>query len=259
MLQTPTVGVSRPRPTFRSSLKRFAMGDSPPGLDLERVLPWFRDQVEPVDSLTGSVIGHGRSNITYRLASDGESWVLRRPPLSHVQATAHDMGREFRILSALAPTGFPAPKPIALGQDPAVNDAPFYIMEYVDGLIPVDPNEVKRRFDEGQRRKIGEELVDVHVRLHAFVPSEIGLDGFPSWEEAAMRYQEKSGRDLSGLDFYAVLAHFKLGVILENMHRRFLVGGTVGPGFEMIGQYAQLPGQRGLTIADTSEINELRG
>src|SRR5207247_10893101 len=49
---------------------------------------------------------------------------------------------------------------------------------YVDGLIPVDPNEVKRRFDESQRRKIGEELVDVLVRLHAFVPSEIGLEGF---------------------------------------------------------------------------------
>ena len=356
---------------------------SPPGLDLERVLPWFREEVEPVDSLTGSVIGHGRSNITYRLDSDGQSWVLRRPPLSHVQATAHDMGREFRILSALAPTGFPAPKPIALCQDPAVNDAPFYIMEYVHGLIPVDPNEVKRRFDESQRRNIGEELVDVLVRLHAFVPSEIGLDGFgkrqgylerfrrpgsylerqvrrfseqlesirtpdretteldelarrlpkaipaerapgivhgdyrldnaildddghiiavldwemctlgdsladmgllqmywsrgssqeiaiagtpvmaldgfPSWEEAAARYEKESGHDLSGLDFYAVLAHFKLGVILENMHRRFLAGGTVGPGFEMIGQNAQLLGQRGLAIADASEIAALRG
>ena len=346
---------------------------SPPGLDLDRLLPWFREEVEPVDSLTGSLIGHGRSNITYRLDSDGQSWVLRRPPLSHVQATAHDMGREFRILSALAPTGFPAPKPIALCQDPAVNDAPFYIMEYVHGLIPVDPNEVKRRFDESQRRNIGEELVDVLVRLHAFVPSEIGLDGFgkpqgylerqvrrfseqlesirtpdretteldelarrlpkaipaerapgivhgdyrldnaildddghiiavldwemctlgdsladmgllqmywsrgssqeiaiagtpvmaldgfPSWEEAAARYEKESGHDLSGLDFYAVLAHFKLGVILENMHRRFLAGGTVGPGFEMIGQNAQLLGQRGLAIADASEIAALRG
>jgi len=346
---------------------------SPPVLDLRRVLAWFREQVEPVDSLTGSVIGHGRSNITYRLESDGQSGVLRRPPLSHVQATAHDMGREFRILSALAPTGFPAPKPIVLCQDPAVNDAPFYIMEYVDGLIPVDPNEVKRRFDESQRRKIGEDLVDVLVRLHAFMPSEIGLDGFgkpqgylerqvrrfseqlesirtpdretreldelarrlpkaippervpgivhgddrldnaildeeghiiavldwemctlgdsladmgllqmywsrgssqeialdgtpvmalaglPSWEEAAARYEKESGHDLSGLDFYAVLAHFKLGVILENMHRRFLAGGTVGPGFEMIGQNAQLLGQRGLAIADASEMKELRG
>src|SRR3989449_8121291 len=144
MLQTPTVGVSSPRPTFRSSLKRLAMGDSPPGLDLERVLPWFREQVEPVDSLTGSVIGHGRSNITYRLASDGESWVLRRPPLSHVQATAHAMGREVRIRAALSPTGFPAPKPIALCQDPAVNDGPVYLKEYVDGLIRGDP-------DAGQR------------------------------------------------------------------------------------------------------------
>ena len=316
---------------------------------------------------------HGHSNLTYLVRVGDREFVLRRPPFGNQVKTAHDMGREFRILSALAPTGFPAPKPIALCQDPAVNDAPFYIMEYVHGLIPVDPNEVKQRFDESQRRNIGEELVDVLVRLHAFVPSEIGLDGFgkpqgylerqvrrfseqlesirtpdretteldelarrlpkaipaerapgivhgdyrldnaildddghiiavldwemctlgdsladmgllqmywsrgssqeiaiagtpvmaldgfPSWEEAAARYEKESGHDLSGLDFYAVLAHFKLGVILENMHRRFLAGGTVGPGFEMIGQNAQLLGQRGLAIADASEIAALRG
>ena len=345
--------------------------DSPPGLDLERVLPWFRQHVEAVDSLSGQVVGHGRSNITYRLQENGRSWVLRRPPLSHVQATAHDMGREFRILSALAPTGFPAPKPIALCDDVSVNDAPFYIMEYVDGLVPVDPNEVARRFDEAARRRIGEELVDVLVRLHSFVPAEIGLEGFgkpqgylerqvrrfsqqleeiryretpeldelarrlarsippertpgivhgdyrldnsildgeghiiavldwemctqgdsmadmgllqmywqrgssqeiaiagtpvialegfPTWEEAAARYAEGSGHDLSGLDFYTVLAHFKLGVILENMYKRFLGGGTVGPGFETIGRQAQVLGERGLAIADGSEIGALRG
>src|SRR3990172_6344276 len=151
---------------------------SVPGIDLERLLPWFRANVAPVKELGAELIGHGRSNLPYRLRSGDDSWVLRRPPLSHVQGTAHDMGREFRILSALAPTGFPAPKPIALCDDASVNDAPFYIMEYVDGFIPVDPNEVKRRFDEAKRRKIGEELVDVLVRLHAFVPSEIGLEGF---------------------------------------------------------------------------------
>src|SRR5438132_14013138 len=97
MLQTPTVGVSRPRPTFRSSLKRFAMGDRPPGLDLERVLPWFRDQVGPVDSLTGSVIGHGRSNITYRLAGDGKDVAVRQAPLAHVQVAAQDARCDFRI------------------------------------------------------------------------------------------------------------------------------------------------------------------
>jgi len=347
------------------------MPDNPQGLDLDRLLPWFREHVEPVDSLSAKVIGHGRSNITYRLEDNGRSWVLRRPPLSHVQKTAHDMGREFRILSALAPAGFPAPDPIALCEDIAINDAPFYIMEYVDGLVPVDPNEVARRFDEDARRHIGEELVDVLVRLHSFTPAEIGLDGFgkpqgylerqvrrfsqqleeiryrdtpeldelakrlarsipperapgivhgdyrldnailddnghiiavldwemstlgdsladmgllqmywsrgssqeiaiagmpvmnlpgfPSWEEASARYSEKSGRDLGGLDFYAVLAHFKLGVILENMYKRFLGGGTVGAGFEAIGQQAFYLARNGLAIADGSTIASLRG
>ncbi len=343
-----------------------------PGVDLDRLLPWFRQNVAQAKELSAAIIGHGRSNLTYRIDGDGRSWVLRRPPLSHVQATAHDMGREFRVISALAPTGFPVPRPYALCDDPDVIGAPFYIMQYVDGLVPVDPNEVARRFDVGQRRRIGEELVDVLVRLHAFVPAEIGLadfgkpqgylerqvkrfsqqlqeiryretpeldelarrlatsipperapgivhgdyrldnaildaeghiiavldwemctlgdsladlgllrmywqrdgegtqlaiagtpvvalPGFPTWEEAAARYQEKSGRDLSGLDFYAVLAHFKLGVILENMYKRFLGGGTVGPGFEMIGQQAVILGRRGLAIADKSEIAALRG
>jgi aminoglycoside phosphotransferase (APT) family kinase protein len=87
----------------------------------------------------------------------------------------------------------------------------------------------------------------------------MALPGFPSWEEAAARYSEKSGADLSNLDFYTVLAHFKLGVILENMYKRFLGGGTVGAGFETIGQQAALLGERGLAVADGSEIAALRG
>ena len=345
---------------------------SPPGIDLDRLTPWFSEHVEPVKSLSAQVVGHGRSNITYRVeAEDGRPWVVRRPPLSHVQKTAHDMGREFRIISALEPTGFPVPKPYALCTDDSVIGAQFYVMEFVDGIIAVDPNEVGAKFDEGQRHKIGEELVDVLVRLHSFHPEEIGLEdfgkpkgylerqvrrfgeqletiryretaeldelakrlraaipeerrlgivhgdyrldnailndeghmiavldwemctlgdsladmgllqmywgnptsaqltigatsvmslpGFPTWEEAAARYEEKSGADLSGLDFYTVLAHFKLGVILENMNKRFLDGGTVGTGFETIGQQAVVLGKRGLEVADQSAIAELRG
>jgi len=344
---------------------------SVPGVDLERLLPWFRANVAPVDELSVELIGHGRSNLTYRLRCGDDSWVLRRPPLSHVQATAHDMSREFRILSALAPTDFPAPKPYALCADESVAGAQFYVMEYVDGFIAVDSVEVSKRFDESQRRKIGEELVEVLVKLHSFVPAEIGLadfgkpegylerqvrrfsdqlteiryretpeldelarrlkkaipaerkpgivhgdyrldnailddeghiiavldwemctlgdsladvgllrmywggptsaqlaiggvsvvtlPGFPTWEEAAALYESKSGTDLSGLDFYTVLGHFKLGVILENMYKRFLAGGTVGAGFDVIGQQAVLLGKRGLSIADESAIAELRG
>jgi len=347
------------------------MPDSPPGLPLDQLLPWFKENVAVVDELTAEVVGHGRSNITYRVAAADKSWVVRRPPLSHVQATAHDMGREFRILTALAPTGFPAPKPYALCNDAEVIGSQFYVMEYVDGFIAIDPVEVEKRFSEADRRRIGKELVDVLVQLHSFVPDEIGLSdfgkpqgfierqvrrfsqqlediryretpeldelarrlakalppegkpgivhgdyrldnailddqghiiavldwemctlgdsladlgllrmywgqgtsrqlltigvpvmqlpGFPTWEEAAARYSEKSGADLSNVDFYAVLAHFKLGVILENMYKRFLGGGTVGAGFETIGQQAQVLGKRGLEVADASEIPALRG
>jgi aminoglycoside phosphotransferase (APT) family kinase protein len=349
-----------------------AQAQSPPGLPLDQLLPWFKEHVENVTALTAQVIGHGRSNITYRVTDGDKSWVVRRPPLSHVQATAHDMGREFRILTALAPTGFPAPRPYALCNDTEVIGAQFYVMEYVDGFIAVDPIEVEKRFSVADRRRIGEELVDVLVQLHSFVPDDLGLsdfgkpqgfierqvrrfsqqlndiryrdtpeldelakrlanalppegkpgivhgdyrldnaildeqghiiavldwemctlgdsladlgllrmywgqgtsrqlviagtppvmqlEGFPTWEEAAARYAEKSGADLSNIDFYTVLAHFKLGVILENMYKRFLGGGTVGAGFETIGQQATLLARRGLEFADASDIAALRG
>ncbi|KKL21300.1 hypothetical protein LCGC14_2446850, partial [marine sediment metagenome] len=85
------------------------------------------------------------------------------------------------------------------------------------------------------------------------------LPGFPTREQAAARYAQRSGRDLSNLDFYTVLAHFKLTVILENMHARYLAGGTVGTGFEVIGQHALLLAQRGLDIANKSSVAALRG
>src|SRR3970040_2017299 len=146
---------------------------SVPGVDLERLLPWFQGNVAPVDDLRGELVGHGRSNLTYRVSGGGGHWVLRRPPLSHVQPTAHDMKREFRVISALKGTDVPVPGAIALCEDAEVNGAPFYVMEYVEGLVPTDSAEVARRFDEGQRRRIGEELVDVLVRLHSIRPAAV--------------------------------------------------------------------------------------
>ena len=81
---------------------------APPGITYDTLIPWFSEHVEPVQSLRAAVVGHGRSNITYRVeAEDGRAWVLRRPPLSHVQATAHDMGREFRVHLSARPDGLP--------------------------------------------------------------------------------------------------------------------------------------------------------
>ena len=97
------------------------------------------------------------------------------------------------------------------------------------------------------------------VNIATGTASVTSLPGFPTWEEAAARYEKKSGVSLAQLDFYTVLAHFKLGVILENMYKRFLGGGTVGTGFEMIGQQAVLLGKNGLEVANASSIASLRG
>ena len=84
------------------------------------------------------------------------------------------------------------------------------------------------------------------------------LPGFPTWEEAAAATRRRAA-SASVASTSTVLAHFKLGVILENMYKRFLGGGTVGAGFEMIGQQAVVLGKRGLEFADQSQIASLRG
>src|SRR5215472_18590018 len=79
-----------------------------------------------------TLIAGGRSNLTYRLDLDAGQVVLRRPPLGHVLPTAHDMNREYRVLSALAGTQVPVPATLALCSDPDIIGAPFYLMRFVD-------------------------------------------------------------------------------------------------------------------------------
>ena len=97
------------------------MGKDVPGIKMDNLVAWFRANVAEVQDLEARLIGHGRSNLTYKLeAPDGRAWVLRRPPLSHVQPTAHDMAREFRVLSALKDTEVPVPRPLAFCGDAEV-------------------------------------------------------------------------------------------------------------------------------------------
>ncbi|WP_280401554.1 phosphotransferase family protein [Nocardia carnea] len=108
------------------------------GIDIERVTGWFAANVPAAaPPLRFDLITGGRSNLTYRVHDrSGGRWVLRRPPTGHVLASAHDVVREFRILDLLA--GGPVPVPPVLGccTDHAVTGADFYVMEYVDGVVP---------------------------------------------------------------------------------------------------------------------------
>src|SRR3954470_5179289 len=345
----------------------------PPGVDLDRLRPWFAAHVAGATGgpLHASLISGGRSNLTYSVGDDANEWVLRRPPLGHVLPTAHDMAREYTVLAALAGTDVPVPRTLAFCADEAVNDAPFYVMEKVDGTILRTPAELARLGADDARRN-SEALIDVLVAIHAVDYRAVGLSDFGhpdgylerqvrrwgeqwersksrdlpaieelarrlraalptsppptivhgdyrldntmlapddpgrivavlDWEMATLgdpladvglfmlywvrdaaqtgdvgatisaeagfltrdevveRYAKASGRDVSQLPFYEALAAYKLAIILEGIHARYLMGKTVGDGFDHIGGLVEVMVQGALDAASRSSIPALRG
>jgi aminoglycoside phosphotransferase (APT) family kinase protein len=319
------------------------------GLDLEALSGYLR----PFSRATGGqtppwraeLIEGGKSNLTYRLTDGSHDWVLRRPPLGHVLATAHDMTREYRVMSALAPTSVPVPAMVTLCEDPSVIGSPFYVMEYVEGSILRRTRDTAR-LDDRRRKALAHQLVDTLADLHEVDPAGVGLsdfghpegflerqvrrwrqqlkrsrsraipgiddladelaarapasqrasvvhgdyrldnvlvgpeqqiravldwematlgdplcdlglllvyatpvpgvtgivsdgmgphNGFPPIEALIQRYADRSRLDVSHLTWYMALGYFKLAVIAEGIHYRYVTGRTVGAGFDQIG------------------------
>ncbi|MBP2369057.1 phosphotransferase family protein [Pseudonocardia parietis] len=153
-----------------------------PGADPAEVGAWLArvlDDERWTDAELAS-IGAGRSNLTYRVSSPAGAVVLRRPPVGTVAATAHDMGREQRVIAALAPTAVPVPAVLAThdGSAGGPTDAPCFVMELVDGVVPLDDLPEGWATGEAERRATGEALVDVLAALHAVDPHEVGLGDF---------------------------------------------------------------------------------
>jgi aminoglycoside phosphotransferase (APT) family kinase protein len=146
------------------------------GIDEQRVTQWFVNHVEGcVPPLAFSVIAGGHSNLTFRVTdAAGTQFVLRRPPLGHVLATAHDMAREHRLISAVGQTSVPVPRAIGLCTDVSVNDAPFYVMDFVDGVV-LDTIEKAEGLTLEARHHLGFDLVDVLADLHAIDIDAVGL------------------------------------------------------------------------------------
>ena len=349
------------------------MSETPPGVDLDRLRPWFAANVEGAGDapLHASLISGGRSNLTYAIGDGTNEWVLRRPPLGHVLPTAHDMKREHTVLAALRDTDVPVPRTLAFCADESVNDAPFYVMEKIEGDILRTPAEMAALTPDDARR-CSEELIDVMVAIHAVDYRAAGLDefghpdgylerqvrrwgeqwersksrdlpaieelarrlraalptspaptivhgdyrldntmlapddpgrivavldwematlgdpladvglflvywgrdqttfagadtskapgaGFLTREEVTERYGRESGRDVSQLDFYEMLASYKLAIILEGIHARFLMGKTVGEGFDHIGTTVEAIASAALDTGSRSSVAALRG
>jgi aminoglycoside phosphotransferase (APT) family kinase protein len=315
------------------------VADAPDGIDRAGIEGWFSEHVEGVKAPLGfERISGGHSNLTYQVTDAAcHRWALRRPPLGKRLGSAHDMAREYKVVSALGPTEVPVAPTVALCEDDSVNGAPFYVMDFVEGPVLRGLAEAEAFPEEAERRAIGERLIDtlvaihavdadavgladlgrkedyvarqlhrwhgqweksktrelaeidaVHARLSAGIPEQQGativhgdyrLDnmiltpggevaavvdwelctlgdpladvrllmvywpdrgeeetlalgqpanlapGFPTREELRSRYAERSGRDLSQLDFFVALGYWKLAIILEGVYARYVAGG----------------------------------
>jgi aminoglycoside phosphotransferase (APT) family kinase protein len=181
----------------------------PAGLDLGRLHAYLRRERPELAGArpTATLIAGGRSNLTYLVRVGDREFVLRRPPLGHVLATAHDMGREFRVISALAPTDVPVPQTLLLCADDAVLGAPFYLMSRVEGVVyrhraQTDP------LGAADRRALADAMMDTLAALHRVDPAAVGLADFGRPEgflERQVRRWSKQldasrSRPLPGLD-----------------------------------------------------------
>jgi aminoglycoside phosphotransferase (APT) family kinase protein len=144
--------------------------------DWKRLAAYLRERLPGRDGpLAVSQFPGGHSNLTYRLSLGDQEYVLRRPPLGPVAPTAHDMAREYRVLSALWPVFPPAPRPYLLCEDPGVLGAPFYLMERRRGIVVRTTIPPEIGDDHERRRRASEGLVDTLVALHAVDWAAIGL------------------------------------------------------------------------------------
>ncbi|KQS68637.1 phosphotransferase family protein [Modestobacter sp. Leaf380] len=144
----------------------------PPGVDVAALQRWLDAAVPGLlqGPLRVTLLAGGRSNLTYALTDGVGRWVLRRPPLGHVRATAHDVAREHRVLGALAGTAVPVPRPVALA-GPEVLGAPCYVMEFADGVVLREADQLHAVDGDAAAGA----LVDVLVALHRVDPEAVGL------------------------------------------------------------------------------------
>jgi len=204
---------------------------APIGIDAEAVTTWFIDHIEGITPpLDFELIAGGRSNLTYRVSdAAGRSFALRRPPVSHVLPTAHDMAREHRVMSALGPTPVPVPVTFGLCEDASVNGAPFYVMSFVEGHILRDAAAAEAGLDLATRRRVGTEMARTLASLHAVDLDAAGLTDFARREG----YVERQLKRWTGQYRQMQVKGVEQGTLVEEV------------GAELA---ARIPEQRGSTI-----------
>ena len=170
----------------------------PPGVEIAALSAFLSGVLDaaPEGELQVELLSGGRSNLTYTVRDASREWVLRRPPLGHVLETAHDMGREYRVMAALADTGVPVPDMIGFCPDPDVMGAPFYVMEKVDGIAYRDAADFES-LDPAGRHALGTAFLDAMSALAVVDQDAVGLSDFGRPEGFAARQVRRWTTQLS--------------------------------------------------------------
>jgi len=183
-----------------------------PGLDVGGLARWLTE-VRPdlMDRpLHATLLVGGRSNLTYRIDGPRVPLVLRRPPLGHVLATAHDMRREHRVISALQDSPVPVPLVVGYTDDTIaaqVTGTPFFVMTHVAGRVLADPDD-NQGFSPQDLHGVSIELAETLAQLHTLEPESLGLGDFgraagylerqlSTW---GRQYEASRSRELPALD-----------------------------------------------------------
>ena len=185
------------------------------GLDPRALEAFLRGAgIEPAGPLEVSLVSGGKSNLNFRVSDGVDRWVLRRPPLGQILPGAHDVGREHRVMAALAGSAVPVPKMTVRCADESVLGAPFYMMAEVPGVVLRTRDQVAE-LDSARCRELGTTLVATLADLHDVEPRAVGLEGLgradgylerqvARWQR---QYERIQVRDLPGIE--------EVGVFLE--------------------------------------------
>src|SRR4051812_22553969 len=189
----------------------------------ERTVPVRSGEELPIAALEAYLLGHlpgrsgplvveqfaeGHSNLTYLLRLGEDGLVLRRGPFGNRVKSAHDMGREYRVLSKLWSVYPPAPRPLLFCDDPAVMDAPFYVMERRRGVILRRQIPPELSIDPPTARRLSTSLIDALADMHELDYAAVGLgdlgkpDGYVARQVSgwAERYAKSQTGDLPAMD-----------------------------------------------------------
>jgi len=154
------------------------VGEQPPGLDLAALEGYLAATVAAFEApLSAKLLHGGRSNLTYLLQAGAQRWVLRRPPLGGLTPSAHDMGREYRVVDALQDTAVPVAQTVLLCEDESVIGAPFSVESWVDGVVLPSIGDLDG-VDQPELDGCARSLMGVLARLHSVDDRDVGLGEF---------------------------------------------------------------------------------